>query len=254
MKLSVCVDALYHGKDFCASVEELAQHSIKNIEFWSWWDKDMEKLLWLQQRYQLRVTAFCTKFCSLVDETGREAYLNGFLETIEIAKKLRCSQIITTPGNRTEKPFEEQYQNLLYTLGQAGEIAKEQGITVLLEPVNSRLEAPNTFLDHSDLGFRILKDLAHPHVKLLFDLYHAQIQEGDLWRRIEENLSLIGHLHAAGITARHELEDGELNYPYLFQRLSETSYRGYVGLEYFPLRPPLEGIQALVQDGGFAAN
>lgn len=131
MKFSVCVDAVFLGKDVYESIEYLAKNDIKNIEFWTWWDKDIDQLLALKETYDLTYVAFCTKFYSLVNADEREAYVIGFRETCEIAKKLGCKRIITKPLDKTDEPFEVQYQNMKTTLQNCVEIAKEYDVTVL---------------------------------------------------------------------------------------------------------------------------
>lgn len=250
MKFSVCVDAVYNGYDFYEAIGILADNQIKNIEFWTWWDKDIDALTRLKGKYGLNIVAFCTKFYSLVDIKERQTYLEAFEESCIIAKRLGCSQIITKPGNSTGEPFEVQYQHMKETLEMAVSLAKKYDITILLEPVNSKLEAPDTFLDNSDLGFRFIDDIHDSHLLLLYDIYHMQMDEGDVLRRLVEGMSKTGHIHTAGSTERRELCDGELNYDYIFKKIEENGYNGYVGLEYFPAEEPLEGIQKIIQEHG----
>jgi hydroxypyruvate isomerase len=246
LKYSVCVEAVYHGKDFYKSIEELAAADIGNIEFWSWWDKDLDRILELKKKLNLTITTFCTKFFSLVNPAERSEYLAGFEESCKVAQKLGCTQLITKPLDKTGESFDVQYKAVTGTLKKALKIASSWGITILLEPVNSKFEAPNTFLDNSSLGFRIIDDINDPHLKLLYDIYHMQIDEGDILRHILPNIQKIGHFHTAGSTGRHELDDGELNYAYIFQKLDEAGYKGYTGLEYFPAHEALKGLKTVI--------
>lgn len=250
MKFSVCTDAVYNGYDFYEAIEILANNQIKNIEFWTWWDKDIDVLVKMKETYGLNIVAFCTKFYSLVDVKERLLYLEAFEESCKTAKRLGCRQIITKPGNSTGEPFEVQYQHMKETLGMAILLAKKYDITILLEPVNSKLEAPNTFLDNSDLGFRFVDDIHDSHLLLLYDIYHMQMDEGDVLRRLIAGMSKIGHIHTAGSTERHELYDGELNYDYIIKKVEESGYNGYMGLEYFPAEEPLKGIQKVIREHG----
>lgn len=249
MNFSCCIDAVFSGFDFYESVEKLAQNGFKNIEFWTWWDKDLDRLVALKETYGLNYVAFCTKFHSLVDPKERDAYIEGFKETCVAAKKLGCKNIITKPLDKTDDPWDVQYQNMKQTLMACVEIAKQYDITIVIEPVNSAYEAPNTFMDNSTLGFKFVDDIQDPHLKVLYDIYHMQIDEGNVLKRVLENIDKIGHIHTAGSTDRHELTDGELNYDYIFRKIAETSYSGCVGLEYFPEKDPLEGIMQVVNAG-----
>lgn len=249
MKFSVCVDAVFDGCDFYESIERLAKNNIKNIEFWTWWDKDIDRLLELKEKYDLTYVAFCTRFFSLVDPAQKEAYIRGFKETCEVAKKLGCRRIITKPLDATSEPFEVQYRIMKDTLTECAAIAKDYNIIIVIEPVNSAYEAPDTFMDNSTLGFAFEKDIASPNLKVLYDIYHMQIDEGNVLKRILENIDRIAHIHTAGSTDRHELSDGELNYDYIFRKIAETDYDGYIGLEYFPVYDPIDGILEVVNAG-----
>ena len=242
MKFSVCIDAVFYGKDVYESIELLAKNGIRNIEFWTWWDKDINRLLELKERYELTYVAFCSKFYSLVDTGERETYMNGFQETCETAKKIGCNTIITKPLDKTGEAYEGQYQNMRNTLQRCTGIAKKYDITIVIEPVNSVYEAPNTFMDNSSLAFQLVDDIQDKHLKVLYDIYHMQIDEGNVVKRIMKNIHKIGHIHVAGSQDRHELTDGELNYDYIFDKIGKTDYDGYVGLEYFPAQDEIAGI------------
>lgn len=242
MKFSVCIDAVFSGKDVYESIELLAKNGIKNIEFWTWWDKDIERLIQLKETYGLTYVAFCTKFYSLVNPDEQENYIEGFRETCEAARKLGCKNIITKPLDKTDAPWQEQYDLMKATLKTCVNIAREYDITIVLEPVNSVYEAPNTFMDNSTLGFQVVDDIQDEHLKVLYDIYHMQIDEGNVLKRVLENIQKIGHIHTAGSQERHELKDGELNYDYIFTKISETDYNEYIGLEYFPVEDAVAGI------------
>jgi hydroxypyruvate isomerase len=119
----------------------------------------------------------------------------------------------------------------------------------VLEPLN-QLDHPGEFLSSSDEGFAIVREVGSPNVRLLFDIYHQQISEGNLTRRIVDNLDLIGHFHVADVPGRHEPGTGEINYEHLFGVLREHGYGGYVGLEYLPhvdAAASLRAVRALSQ-------
>ena len=173
MKFSVCIDAVFYGKDVYESIELLAKNGIRNIEFWTWWDKDINRLLELKERYELTYVAFCSKFYSLVDTGERETYMNGFQETCETAKKIGCNTIITKPLDKTGEAYEVQYQNMRNTLQRCTGIAKKYDITIVIEPVNSVYEAPNTFMDNSSLAFQLVDDIQDKHLKVQIGRAHV---------------------------------------------------------------------------------
>jgi hydroxypyruvate isomerase len=116
------------------------------------------------------------------------------------------------------------------------------GATVLIEPINSRIDMPGYWLDSVSEGFRLLAAVDRDNVKLQLDLYHAQIIAGDLARTLDAHLPQIGHIQIADNPGRHEPGTGEINYPFLFDRLDRLGYTGWIGCEYKPLTTTEAGL------------
>lgn len=243
MKLSVCVDAVYMGKDIVESIKEVQKEGIDTIEFWTWWDKNVEELEKCQKETGINVAAFCTRFISLVDESKREEYIASLKETIEVAKRLNCKTIISQTGAELPIDRAKQHKSLVDGLKECVPYLEESGITLVVEPLNLRVDHAGYYLSSSDEAADIMKEVGSPNVKMLFDIYHQQITEGDLIRRIKEYIPYIGHFHAAGNPGRHELYNSEIDYKKIFAAIKETRYEGYVGLEYFPEDAPEEGLK-----------
>src|SRR4029077_17233792 len=112
--------------------------------------------------------------------------------------------------------------------------------TVVLEPLNVLVDHAGYYLVTTAEGLEIVDEVASPNVKLLFDIYHQQISEGNVIRNLTENLAKIGHVHAADNPGRHEPGTGELNYAVIFRALDAAGYDGHVGLEYRPSTDPAE--------------
>ena len=128
-------------------------------------------------------------------------------------------------------------QNLVW----ASEQLAQHHIDVLIEPLNNR-DVPNYLLNRTDQAVAILETLAIDNLKLQFDIYHCQIMEGDVSKRLQRHFPYIGHVQIAGVPERHEPNIGELNYPYLFTQLDQLGYAGYIGCEYHPQRVTLAGL------------
>jgi hydroxypyruvate isomerase len=111
--------------------------------------------------------------------------------------------------------------------------AAAQGITILVEPINAR-DMPGYFLHRQDEAQAICMELGAPNLRVQFDFYQAQIVEGDLSVKLREQIARIGHIQVAGVPERHEPDEGELNYPYLFRLVDELGYSGWIGCEYRP--------------------
>lgn len=235
MKFSVCVDQIFRDFDLYESLERLGTAGIRDIEFTFWADKDFERLLELREKYNFRYLGICPQpGGSMADPSRRDEYLKYLEDAVKAAKKLGCKSVTLQSGDRTEAVSAGmQYDNMMELLRQGLEMVKGTELMILLEPRNY-YAAPNTFLGSSDMGFEMVRSLESPQLRLLYDIYHMQLNEGDIINRIRNNLPLVGHIHAAGIENRSELQYGELNYDYIFHALEKMHYTGYVGLEYFP--------------------
>ena len=249
MKFSVCTDALFPRLAAHEAVWKVKEAGGNAIEFWGWEQKNLPQLRHALEESGVTLAAMCTKFTSLVDESQHSAYIKGLEESIERALFLGCRKLITQVGNDTGGPREQQHNALLRGLAQCVPILEKSGVTLLVEPLNTKIDHKGYYLSSSQEGFALIRQTASPHVKLLYDIYHQQIMEGDILRTITAHLDLIGHLHAAGHPGRHELEWGELNYPYLIRQLDKAGYSGFLGLEYMPLKDPAEGIKTIIQQG-----
>ena len=137
-------------------------------------------------------------------------------------------------------------------LRHAADAAARHGITVLVEPINTR-DMPGYFLNTSTMARKILAAVSRPNLKLQFDIYHTQIMEGDLSERLRQNLEVIGHIQIAGTPGRHEPDVGEINYPYLFRLIDEIGYAGWIGCEYRPRASTLAGL-GWAKEYGIAAG
>ncbi|MRH41088.1 TIM barrel protein [Aquibacillus halophilus] len=246
MNLSVCIDALYMNKNFDQSVKDTKNAGFDTIEFWSWWDKDIELVEKTIEESGVQVSTFCTKFISLVDSNQRENYIDGLKQSIEVAKKLNCNRLISQVGQElTDVSRQEQKQSLVDGLKACVPILEKENITLLIEPLNTYVDHQGYYLSKSEEAFEIIKKIGSNHVKVLYDIYHQQITEGNIISTIENNIDLIGHFHAAGNPGRHELDSGELNYNRIFEAIDLTGYTGFVGLEYFPKADPTIGLKKL---------
>jgi hydroxypyruvate isomerase len=167
---------------------------------------------------------------------GREAeFRAGVEQGIAYARQLGCTQLNCLAGLAPAGVAEEEIRaTFRANLRHAAQRLGEHGIRLLIEPINSRVDIPGFWLDTPAKALGLLAELAEPNLWLQYDIYHAQIMEGNLARTIETHLGRIAHFQLADNPGRHEPGTGEINYPYLFALLDRLGYAGWVGCEYKP--------------------
>ena len=232
---SVCIDAVFEGQTFQEACRTVREAGIPAIEFWGWWDKNLDALQEAQEENELVISACCTKFISLVNPADRSAYIDGVAASIEVAHRLGLDMLISQVGDFREGVLREsQHDSLVEGLREVVPLLEQAGITLVIEPLNERVNHPGYYLVRSDEAFQIIDEVNSSNIKVVFDIYHQQISEGDLIENIRRNIKKIGHFHAAGNPGRHELQKSEIAYPYVFEQIRATDFAGFVGLEYWP--------------------
>lgn len=156
--------------------------------------------------------------------------------SIDLAARTGVPGLIVFSGNRLPgQPEEEAIAACVEGLKKIAPYAEEKGINLNMELLNSRVDHPGYQCDHSEWGLKVVKAVNSPRVKLLFDIYHMQIMEGDLIRTITENIRWIGHFHTAGVPGRRDPDESqEINYAAVARAIAQTGYDLYVGHEYRP--------------------
>jgi len=126
-------------------------------------------------------------------------------------------------------------------LARVADLAAKTNVTLLIEPINGR-DRPNYFLNHVEHAAAVIAKVGRPNLRMQFDFYHAQIVGGDLIRRLEQYLAVIGHLQCGSVPDRHEPDEGEVNFPGVFAAVDRLGYRGWIGAEYRPRGRTEEGL------------
>ena len=165
----------------------------------------------------------------------RGEFAESVERALDYARALDCRRLHCLAGLRPagvdDAELEATYvANLQFAADRCATI----GATVMIEPINSRIDMPSYWLDDVAKGFRLLEAVDRSNVKLQYDIYHAQIIAGDLARTLEAQIARIGHIQIADNPGRHEPGSGEINYPFLFALLDRLGYDGWVGCEYQP--------------------
>lgn len=155
--------------------------------------------------------------------------------------------LITFSGNRKGMPDAEGADNCVKFLNKVKAHAEDKGVTICMELLNSKVNHKDYMCDHTAWGVGVMKQVNSPRVKLLYDIYHLQIMEGDICRTIKDNFQYLGHFHTGGNPGRHEIDDTqELNYHFIAKTIADLGFTGYVAHEYSPA-PGRDAIQSLTQ-------
>jgi len=169
----------------------------------------------------------------------------GFRKNIPLAAKAGVPNVITFSGNRRGMSDDEGARNTVAGLNRVKKIAEDNGVTICLELLNSKVNHPDYMADHTAWGVRVMQEVNSPSVKLLYDIYHMQIMEGDLIATIRANLAWIAHFHTGGVPGRHELDDTqEVQWDGVMRAIAGAGFKGYVAHEFIPARDPIASLRA----------
>jgi len=184
-----------------------------------------------------------------LNRVGNHARIEeAFRKSIPRAAKMGVANVITFSGNRDGMSDAEGMKNTIAGLNRVKKIAEDQGVTICMELLNSKVDHKDYMCDHTAWGVRVMEAVNSPRVKLLYDIYHMQIMEGDLTRTIAENIEWLGHFHTGGVPGRHELDNTqEVNWAGVMRTIAATKYTGYVAHEFIPTREPLRSLQEAVE-------
>jgi len=172
-------------------------------------------------------------------------FRSGFQKALEYAAVLGNDRIHVMAGLLPSEELRQKHHAVyLENLSHAAQEAAKVGITVLIEPINTR-DMPGFFLNRQDQGQAVCKEVGADNLKVQFDFYHCQIVEGDVTSKLRRDFAGIGHIQIAGVPDRHEPNMGEVNYPWLFEEIDRLGYTGWVGCEYRPKGDTSEGLQWL---------
>jgi hydroxypyruvate isomerase len=234
IKFSLCIEPVLPELDFYDRIKAAAELGFDAVEFWDPVGKDTARIGRLAAENKIAVSICCAK-----DPWGK--WMNAPLsvavanvhESMQIAKDMGCRSLIVLSGDR-ESETDSQKNTLIENLKHVADLAVKEDVTLNLEALNSRMDHQGYYLDSSYIGFEIVKSVGCDHVKLLYDVYHMQIMEGDIIQNVTWNIDLIGHFHSAGVPGRHEHFSGENDYRNILRAIAATAYGGFFGVEYWP--------------------
>jgi hydroxypyruvate isomerase len=261
-KISVCAECFFTDLPFEQRLKKIAAIGYKYIEFWhpegtfngSGIDfgqpKDAKSLKKTADDNGLKFNDFA--FGAWDGSIGGNAtnaadhskWFEQGQKMLDFANAIGCPKGIILSG-MTQKNLtaEKMNDNLLAAFSKAAKMAEKAGVVLVIEPLNSLVDHGGYYLDKTDQAVKIIRQVKSPNLKLLFDVYHMQIMQGNIIDFIEKNIDIIGHFHSAGVPGRAELFDTEINYPAIIKKIDHCGYDGCFGLEYFPKMDHTESLK-----------
>lgn len=248
------LSTMYREYDFLERFEAAARDGFTAVEFMFPYPYAASQLAKLLQEHGLRQVLFNAppgdwnagdRGCTAIPKREAE-FREGFRKALEYAAVLECPRIHAMAGLMPKwgdrRRFRTTYlANLIWAADQAA----GAGVDVLIEPIAPR-NIPGFFLNRQDEAHAIVAELAKPNLKVMMDLFHCQVAEGDLAAKLRRYLgrspSRVGHIQVASVPDRHEPDAGEVNFAYLFELIDELGYGGWIGLEYIPKAGTSEGL------------
>ena len=247
--LSVCADTVFLGRPFIERVRKITASGFL-AEFWNWKGRDIEAVA---ADPALRISGFTgyTKG-SMVHPDGVQIFLSGVKESLAVAYRLRCKSLFLSPGeldsagqvvHQIARHPATKWITAYKTLCQVAELAEKHDVTYSLEHLNTKVDHPGFAFPLVEDTLNLLIQVGSPRIKLLLDVYHTQIEEGNLVEVIRQSRDHIGHVHVADVPGRHEPGTGEINYRRVAETFREIGYDGVIGLEAYPESDDMEAIR-----------
>ena len=246
MKLCVPIPCFFPAsttEQVCAAIRTVADLGYTAVETYDWRMLDTTAVKEILEETGVDLVSILVMENRLTTPACRDLWLESLKATCEAASKMGVKRAITQVGNDTGAPRAEQHTAIVETLKAAKPILERYGVIVMPEPLNIKVNHPGYYLTSAAEAFDICREVDSPFVKIVYDIYHQQVTEGDIIPTVTKNLDLIAHLHSAGHPGRHELWEGELNYKYIFDAIDKAGYTGACGLEYGALGDPVESLR-----------
>lgn len=255
MKAAICMEMLFPGRSPPEKVRLIAEAGFRAVEFWGWRDKDLPALAQVCRSLGVEVANFSGhRVGSPVAEAVHEAFLADLRDAVAAARLLDCRRLMVLSnelgeGGRVVDTFpgisaERQYENLVAAVRKALEELPAE-FTLLLEPLNTRIDHAGCFLSDMPTAVRAVREVGDPRFKVLCDLYHLGVMGVDLSRMVQTYIRDIGYFHVADYPGRHEPGTARSDWPGLLARIRDLGYQGCVGFEYAPTGDSAASLQRI---------
>lgn len=259
MKLmrSACIEPMYSELPFLDRFQAARDDGFEYVEFWSWTDKDLDAVKAAAEKAGVGISGFNGDAdYSLIDPTHKGKYLDFLKQSVAAAKKIGAKSVTIhsnalgdggiVVNHYTELSDTVKICSMYDMLLECAKIAEESGIAMNLEPLNITTDHVGNFLANTQMAAEMTRLIGSPMLKVLYDVYHMQLNEGSLCDTIVKYADQLGHIHVADAPGRHEPGTGEINYHKVFEVLEGAGYSGRVGFELFPLTDTKTAAKAIM--------
>lgn len=246
MKLSPCIEWMFAAEHpaLADRIRAAKAAGFDRVEFHLWRDKDLAAAAAALDETGVQLTGFVVEpRRSIVDPAQHGEFLDAVRDSLEAARQLGSPPLVVASGFLREGVSPEEHRAAAVTaLKQAAALAEAAGITLVLEPLNTKVEHPGMYLDSTTLALDIIEEVASPNLKLLFDVYHSAVMDEDRKAVLDGRMHLVHHIQIADMPGRNEPGTGMIDWPAVVSDLRELGYQGDIGLEYKPTLPPIESL------------
>lgn len=255
---SACIEPMYSELPFLERFQAAKDDGFDFVEFWSWTDKDLDAVRAAAEKAGVGVSGFNGDAeLSLIDPARREDYLAFLRRSVEAAKRVGARSLtIHSNGLGDGGAVIDRYEGLsdtvklcamFDTLKECAKLAEASGVLMNLEPLNVTTDHAGNFLQTTRMAAELTRLIGSPKLKVLYDVYHMQLNEGSLCDNIRAYGDQFGHVHAADAPGRHEPGTGEINYAKVFACLEEAGYQGLIGFELVPETTTARAVEAIMR-------
>ena len=254
---SACIEPLYSEIPFLDRFQAAADDGFEYVEFWSWTDKDLDAVKAAAEKAGVKISGFNGDAdYSLIDPTQKEKYLDFLRQSCAAAQKIGAASVTIhsnalgdggiVVNHYTELSDTVKLCSMYDMLLECAKIAEETGINMNLEPLNITTDHVGNFLATTRMAAEMTRLIGCDKLKVLYDVYHMQLNEGSLCDNIRAYGDQFGHIHVADAPGRHEPGTGEINYHNVFACLEEIGYTGRIGFELMPKTDTATAVKAIM--------
>ena len=241
-----CIEWLFAAEhpDFSDRIRAAKAAGLDAVEFWLWRDKDIKSIKTALAETGVRITCFSVDpRRSLVDPAQHSEVLDAVRDTLVVARELGSPMLIIASGLTVfNVPRRQQHDAVVTVLRKAAALAAEAGITLLLEPLNTKIELPGMYLGSTSEGLDIIAEVDSPNLRLLFDVYHSTTNGEHLESALFAGMDFVGYIQVADVPGRQEPGTGTIDWSHCMRVIKGLGYKGAVGLECKPSGPTAEAL------------